>query len=90
MSSRTQLFELAIERCDSLLEKFPNRQPLLSIHRQLEYLLAVGRGERDGSRLGEIIIGALTAREVEPLSKEAAEVFYKAAAEARVMQSDQM
>ena len=88
MASRTQLFEIAIEQCDRLLERFPKRQPLLSIHSQLGYLLAVARGEQDRSRLGEIIIGALTAREVEPLSKEAAEVFYKVAAEARVMQHE--
>lgn len=89
MSPRTQLFELAIVQCDRLLASFPERQSLLSIHRQLEYLLAVARGGQDRSRLGEVIIGALTAREVEPLSKEAADVFYKVAAEARAMQSEQ-
>jgi len=88
MSSRIQLFEMAVKQCDSLLIRFPDRQPILSIHHQLDYLLAVTRGEQDSSRLGEIVIGALTAREVEPLSPEAAKVFYKVAAEARLMQGE--
>jgi hypothetical protein len=88
MSSRIQLFELAAEQCDHLLARFPDRQPLLSIRHQLDYLLAVTRGEQDRSRLGEIVIGALAAREVEPLSVEAAGVFYKVAAEVRLMQGE--
>jgi hypothetical protein len=88
MSSRIQLFEQAAEQCHRLLARFPDRQSLLSIRQQLDYLLAVSRGEQDRSRLSEIIIGAQTAREVEPLSPEAAGVFYKVAAEVRLMQSE--
>ena len=85
---RTRLFEHALGECDRLLTRFPGRQPLLSIRRQLEYLLVLARGEPDRSRLRDITIGLLTAREVETLSAEAAEVFYQVAAEVRLMQGE--
>jgi hypothetical protein len=88
MLSRIQLFEFALDQCDKLMIKSPNKQSLQSIHQQLEYLLAVASSKQDPSRLSEIIIGVLTAREIEPLDAEAAETFYKVAAEARLMQNE--
>ena len=85
-SQQTQLFSQAMRECDQLLAAYPGRQPLVSIRRQLEYLLAVVQGGADGSRLKEIVIGPMTAREIEPMSATAAEVFYKVAAEVRSMQ----
>jgi len=88
MTQRTGLFEQAINECDQLLAKFPGRQSLLSIRQQLEYLIALAQGGQDRSRLKDIIIGPLTAREIEPLSEKAANVFYKVSAEARLMQDE--
>ena len=88
MLQRARLFESALNECDRLLLKFPGRQSLLSIRQQLEYLLALAQGGQDHSRLKEIIIGSLTAREIEPLSADAAEVFYKVSTEVRLMQSE--
>jgi len=88
MKQRIDLFEQAINECDKLLAKFPGRQSLLSIRQQLEYLLALAQGGQDRSRLKDIIIGPLTAREIEPLSAKAANIFYKVSAEARLMQDE--
>ena len=82
MSRRLQLFSDARERCAKLLSLYPDSQALLSISRQIEYLIGLESGAScDRSRLKEIIIGALTAREVEPLDEDAATVFYKVAGE---------
>ena len=88
MTQRTDLFNKAVGECDQLLAKFPGRQSLLSIRQQLEYLLALVQGGQDRSRLKDIIIGPLTAREIEPLSAEAAEIFYKVSAEVRLMKNE--
>ena len=87
LQKRFELFAEALGLCNGLLLEFPGRQALLSIREQLLYLMAVVRDERAADRLGEITIGVLTAREVEPLSEVAAGVFYKVSAEARDMQS---
>ena len=85
MSHRVDLFQEAMDECNSLITRYPNVPSLKSIYLQLEYLLALASGGRDNSRLKDIIIGPLTAREIEPLSRKAAELFYQVAAEARSM-----
>ena len=86
MSSRHDLFQRALARCRELLRKYPDDRPLLSISRQLEYLIAVDGGkESDRSRLSEIIIGVLAAREVEPLDEVLAELLHAVSQEASMM-----
>jgi hypothetical protein len=86
MNERLTLFNDAKERCAKLMLLYPDSQALLSISRQIEYLIGLESGAHgDRSRLKEIIIGALTAREVEPLDEDAASVFYKVAGEATRM-----
>lgn len=85
MSHRVALFQEAMSECSSLIARYPDMQSLKSIYQQLDYLLALELGNQDKSRLKDIVIGPLTAREIEPLSQRAADLFYKAAAEARFM-----
>ncbi len=86
MNERQQLFEKALQKCNELLSQYPDNGALLSIARQIEYLHSLGTGvNTDRSRLKEIIIGVLTAREIEPLDEEAAELFYKVSGEAKRM-----
>lgn len=86
MMQRIQLFEEALRECNNLMEKYSTLRSLESIRQQLEYLLALEKGDReDRSRLKDIVIGPLTAREIEPLSQKAADLFYRVAAEARSM-----
>ena len=86
MMQRIQLLEEALGECNNLMEKYSNLRSLESIRQQLEYLLALEKGDReDRSRLKDIVIGPLTAREIEPLSRKAADLFYRVAAEARSM-----
>lgn len=84
--SRQQLLELGRQKCSALLAQYPNSTALLSVLRQIEYLIGLDNGTiTDRSRLKEIIIGVLTAREIEPLDDDAAETFYQIASEAKQM-----
>jgi hypothetical protein len=84
--NRWQLLELGKNKCGALLTKYPNSIALLSVSRQIEYLIGLEDGSvSDRSRLKEITIGVITAREIEPLDDDAAETFYQIASEAKVM-----
>lgn len=86
MSDRQKLFEKALHKSEELSLKHPNVDAFISISRQLEYLLNLELGvDVDRSRLREIVIGVLTAREVEPLDEEAADLFYQVSGEAKRM-----
>lgn len=84
--SRQQLLKLGRHKCGMLLAQYPSSTALLSVSRQIEYLIGIDSGSvTDRSRLKEITIGVITAREIEPLDDDAAETFYKIASEARQM-----
>jgi len=84
--SRKQLLELGRQRCSMLLDQYPNSMALLSVSRQIDYLLGIEDGSViDRSRLKDITIGVITAREIEPLDDDAAETFYQIANEAKRM-----
>ena len=84
--TRLQLFWLGLQKCLWVLAQYPESTALVSIARQIEYLIGIEDGTIvDRSRLGQIIIGVLTAREIEPLDNDAAEIFYKIAGEAKQM-----
>ncbi|MGF6415783.1 immunity protein Tsi6 family protein [Paraburkholderia sp. MM5482-R1] len=86
MNQRLSILQSALTASEQLLARYPENNALQSINVQLKYLMSVASGEEsDRSRLKEIIIGVLTAREIESLDEDAAELFYKAADEARRM-----
>jgi hypothetical protein len=84
--SRRQLFELGRQKCDILLAKYPQITALLSVSRQIKYLIGIDDGSvSDRSRLREISIGLITSREIEQLDDKAAETFYQIASESKRM-----
>lgn len=84
--NRLRLLALGREECRALLCKYPNSKALLSISRQIEYLIGLEDGSiADRSRLKEITIGVITAREIEPLDDDAAEIFFKISSAAKHM-----
>lgn len=86
MTTRLSLFENAKKECSRLMAVYPKNNALISIARQIDYLIGLENNPNsDRSRLSEIIIGVLTAREIEPLDEHAADVFYKVSAEAKKM-----
>ena len=86
MNDRLELFEAGRQKCRALLEEYPDNIALTSIDRQIEYLIGLESGvHSDRSRLNEIVIGVLTAREIEPLNGDVAETFYKIASAAKQM-----
>ena len=84
--NRLQLLEQGRQQCAALKAQFPDVQAIESVGIQIEYLIGLETGAlSDRSRLKDIVIGALTAREIEPLDVDASEVFYKIASEAKLM-----
>ena len=88
---RMELFENAAAQCKQLLDKHPDNQAIVSIISQLDYLVAVESGKNpDRTRLKDIVIGILAAREIEPLDMTLAEMLYSADVEARRMEADRV
>lgn len=59
--------------------RFPTDTAIVSILKQLEYLIELCEGTRcDCERLNDIIIGVLTVREIEPVDEAFAEELYEA------------
>jgi hypothetical protein len=84
--NRQQLLALGRQKCSVLLGQYPSSIALLSVSRQIDYLIGVEDGSiPDRSRLKDITIGVVTAREIEPLDDDAAETFYQIASEAKRM-----
>lgn len=72
------------KRIGELRTKYPENAAIKSVQLQIEYLIEiVADPEKDRSRLREIIIGLLTAREIEPLDEDGSEVFYQIASLAK-------
>ena len=86
MSDRLQLLENGQTKCGELHSRYPDSVALQAVARQIEYLIGLERdGKSDRSHLKNITIGVLTAREIEPLDGDAAEIFYKIASAAKLM-----
>lgn len=86
--TRKKLLELGRQKCSVLLGQYPSSTALLSVLRQIEYLTGIDDGSiTDRSRLKDITIGVMTAREIEALDDDAAETFYQIASEAKQMAS---
>lgn len=80
MNERLELLETGKRKCDLLRARYPNNAALASVAKQIEYLTGLEQGTHsDRSRLKDITIGVLTAREIEPLDDDAAETFYQIA-----------
>ena len=72
-----ELFNAAMNQCNQMLQLFPDNGALKSIEKQLSYLLALSKREStDISRLKDICIGVLAARELESLGMDI-EIFYQ-------------
>lgn len=86
MSNRLELLEAGQKKCRELLSQYPDSVALQSVAKQIEYLMALEQGmQSDRSRLKDITIGVLTAREIEQLDVNAAETFYQIASAAKLM-----
>ncbi|MCV4274468.1 immunity protein Tsi6 family protein [Pseudomonas capsici] len=84
MSEKLNLLEKGQKKCHELLSKYPSSVALQSVGKQIEYLIALEKGvNSDCSLLKDITIGVLTAREIEQLDDDAAEIFYRIASASR-------
>ena len=76
--TNADLVRAALTRCRHMQEGEPALLPLQLLERQLEYLLDLEEGRAvDRRHLGELTIGVVTAREIEPRDPEFAEVLYR-------------
>ena len=65
--NRIELFNTAKRDCEQLEARYPECRALQSIKAQLDYLISLESGSnKDRSRIKDIIIGVLAAREIEP------------------------
>lgn len=86
MKNRLELFEEAMRKCNELIQLYPDLVVLVSIKNQIEYLLQLeNKTNSDRSRLVDIIIGIQTAREIEQVDENAAELFYEVSSEVKRM-----
>jgi len=75
--NRLSLFKHTLEVCQQRRKQWPNSQPLLSIEKQLEYLIALEQGQRsDIELISNLNLGLLAARELEPHDMELANLIY--------------
>ena len=86
MSDRLNLLKIGQRKCSELLSKYPSNVALQSVAKQIEYLIEVEQGTHsDRSRLKDITIGVLTAREIEQLDDAGAEIFYQIGSASKMM-----
>jgi hypothetical protein len=86
MSKRRELLEEGQRKCRELIAKYPDSVALLSVAKQIKYLIGLEQGAQSGrSRLKDITIGVLTAREIEQLDPDGVEIFYQIASMSKGM-----
>nr|WP_174505710.1 immunity protein Tsi6 family protein [Acinetobacter sp. Marseille-Q1620] len=91
MSQRLELFNIGLQRCEELLNLYPEIEDVInSIRKQINFLIEIENGQEKNnrSRLDDIIIDVLTVREIEPRDSELSEIFYKISSEAKNMQRE--
>ena len=87
---REVVFDRADGAIDALEKGWPTLSYLPSFRKQVAYLRAVERGEeRDRSRLSEINIGVITAKDIEDRNAKVAEALHELADVARRMAAEQ-
>jgi hypothetical protein len=72
----------ALDRTEQRMVERPDLTPLVSIQKQLEYLIKFNIGQIDGGRLKDINVGLVAVREIENWDDELAELLHKINAEA--------
>ncbi len=84
--TRLEQFEAALRNVKLLQAKYEWSVALKSIEEQLEYLISLESGiSRDSSKLGNINIGVLAAREVEDMDRNIANQLHSVSAEVKRM-----
>jgi len=87
---REEVFDRADRAIDALEKDWPTLSYLPSFRKQVAYLRAVERGEeQDRSRLSEINIGVITAKDIEDRNAKVAEALHDLADVARHMAAEQ-
>jgi hypothetical protein len=86
VADRSAIFDRADEAITALERDWPTLSYLPSFRKQIAYLRAVEQGEEsDRSRLSQINIGVIAAKDIEDRNPEIAETLYELADVARTM-----
>jgi Tsi6 len=73
-----QILKTALAECEKKISQTPNFQPLLSIEKQIQYLIDLTENKtHDHSRLKDIMIGVYAVREFEDRDMEFANLLYE-------------
>lgn len=75
----------ALTRTEQRMAERPDLTPLVSIQKQLEYLIKFNNKEADGSRLKDINVGLVAVREIENWDDELAALLHEISTEVRIL-----
>jgi hypothetical protein len=67
----------ALDRTEQRMMERPDLTPLVSIQKQLEYLIKFNNDQIDGSRLKDINVGLVAVREIENWDNELADLLHE-------------
>lgn len=79
------ILKRAMKKTEYRMVERPDLQPLISIKKQLEYLIKLNDGLSDGSRLKYISLGLLAVREIENWDDDLADLLHEISAEVRIL-----
>jgi hypothetical protein len=75
----------ALDRTEQRMVERPDLTPLVSIQKQLEYLIKFNKGQIDGCRLKDINVGLVAVREIENWDDTLAGLLHEISSEVRVL-----
>src|SRR5438552_16045210 len=88
--ARLDKLSTALARAREVHDRYTADQSVTSVINQLDYMIELEEGKRtDAQRLGEIILGILAIREIEPLDADLADMLCEVAEEGPRMQAEQ-
>jgi len=87
-TERRNLFRRALDATAAAQASAPESRVLLSIQRQLEYLIGVVSGSHPADRLDDIILGLQAVREIEGWHDELADLLHRCSAEVEAMKRE--
>lgn len=83
---RIELFNRGLALCKKYKEQYPGDPVFESIENQIVYLVNIEKGtQKDRTKLKEIVLGVLAAREVESLDSTFAQVLYDIDSKVKLM-----
>lgn len=79
------ILKKALTKIEQHMVETPGFRPLISIHKQIKYLIKLNNGEVDSSHLKDINVGLVVVREIENWDDELADLLHEISDGVRVL-----